>query len=234
MLDLVIMRFSSSHLKLRRARKHIDEVAKIIKDYNADGVKVTANESAGSFSFSMELPPMPEDMRLVLGDAVHNIRSALDSMAVEMADMAGKDGTKVSFPFAKSAAELGDQIRRKNFHWCGEDAVSLVTEFAPYVGGNEQLRAIHDLDMIDKHRGLMPVPAFAFDAVTFTREDLGDGQYGPITVGLPENQKLEFRFDPSTNLGEREIVETLVSLVELCESILEGFAALDPVEQATD
>lgn len=228
--------FSNSYLKLRRAAKHIAEIEAMIAEHNADGLTFNANleeaDGRGRVSMQLGMRALPEDMRPIIGDAIHNLRSSLDAMANDIADAAKNDGSKVSFPFAENEDGLAEQIKRKKFHWCGDEAVALVYELKPYIGGNAPLRALHDLNNIDKHKGLMPVPDIVFDLLTFNREDLGNGEFGPISVSPPETMVIQFKFEASTGFGGIEIVEALNGLMKLCEGILESFAALDVVKNA--
>ena len=45
---------------------------------------------------------------------------------------------------------------KKNFDRAGPDAVRLLRTYRPCTGGNATLRALHDLDVQDKHQAFIP------------------------------------------------------------------------------
>ncbi len=94
---------------------------------------------------------------VLIGDAIHNMRAALDLMACDLVRLNGKRFDNVSFPFAQTASALEQQIKDKNFKRAHPDAVALLRSLKPYKDkGDVALRAIHDLDIMDKHQALLP------------------------------------------------------------------------------
>lgn len=156
----------------------------------------------------------------IVGDAVHNLRTALDLMATELVTMSGGSAKSVYFPFGNDLADFEKQIKGKNFHRAGADAVDLLRTLAPYVGGNAALRGLHDLDVQDKHKTLIPVPHYASTHVPMT---LGEG--GQYTVGK-STTKAFFQFPADSAFAGKDLVPTLKELVQLVEGILQAFAAL--------
>ena len=95
--------------------------------------------------------PFPEELSAIFGDIVHNLRTALDLAASACVRANGKSDKGVFFPFCKEASELDAMIKRRNIDRAHPDVVSYIRSLAPYKGGNIALRAIHDLDVRDKH-----------------------------------------------------------------------------------
>ena len=93
----------------------------------------------------------------IIGDAVHNLRSALDILACDLAKLNGQSDDGVYFPFAKSESELDRQIAGRRFDRAGPAAVAELKALRPYKGGNTLLRGVHDLDIQDKHQFIIPV-----------------------------------------------------------------------------
>ncbi len=89
------------------------------------------------------------------GDIIHNLRSALDHVAITAVESNGGDSKGVYFPFAADEAGLEDQIRSKKFNRASAAAIDLLRQLKPYKGGNDRLRALHDLDISDKHKALI-------------------------------------------------------------------------------
>jgi hypothetical protein len=76
-------------VKLRRARLHIDEVHQRIRALDASkpwsvGKETTEDPDSWAFRFRIHRP-IPADLRAAVGDAIANMRSALDYAAYELA-----------------------------------------------------------------------------------------------------------------------------------------------------
>jgi hypothetical protein len=76
-------------VKLRRARLHIDEVHQRVRAFNASdpwSVEKEPAEDPDSWAFRFSIHrPIPADLRAAVGDAIANMRSALDYAAYELA-----------------------------------------------------------------------------------------------------------------------------------------------------
>jgi hypothetical protein len=173
----------------------------------------------------VQIPPAPEMTPVLVGDIIHNIRTSLDHLASEMARLKGKPDKNVYFPFAENAGALDEMIKKKNFTYCGVDAVALLRALKPYKQGNLELRAIHDLDILDKHRDLLPEPHLKSGSVK------GMEWTGPPVDGrrpfrwVPvELKDVTYVFPPGSALEKRPLVDALRELVDLCEGILDSFA----------
>lgn len=215
--------FAGSRVKLQRASRFNAELEAALNEYNKDDPVVA------QYDFS-KAPPvivvnfkgLSPEVGAILGDAIHNMRTALDLMASELARINGKSDRNVYFPFAPSKADFLEAIKGKNFHKAGDDAVSLLHSFAPYRGGNELLRAIHDLDIEDKHT-----------AVLDTEKTITIQLQGSYDISSPEVNSLSLDgstikhfFASGSPLSGRPIVETLTALLELVSEIVESFASM--------
>jgi hypothetical protein len=93
---------------------------------------------------------------LLIGDAAHNLRTALDFLAYALARDAnpGVDLGQIYFPISESFAKYQSGLRgkTKGIPQAAIDALSLIQ---PYGGGNDDLWGLHQLDIIDKHRLLV-------------------------------------------------------------------------------
>ena len=106
---------------------------------------------------------IPEEAQVITGDIIHNMRASLDLLACEASRITSGTDKGVYFPFATSAAHLEEMIKSKRFILAGTDAVDRLRQIAPHHDGNPDLRAIHDLDVGDKHVDLIQMPS----SVTF-------------------------------------------------------------------
>lgn len=222
--------FRASHLKLERAARHIGEFKEVIAAYTERGIafpEFTIAKHGGPDLKGWKAWPVPDILSVIMGDVIHNLRAALDLMASELCRRNGQSDKDAYFPFAERESDLDTMIKRRNFHLAGEAAVRLLREFAPYTGGNMELRALHDLDIQDKHRALILTPGViarlkvTWSVIDETLEP--KSEVGPFTLLMPKD----------STLAGRPAVETLEDLVQLTAGIVEAFKALPiPAGQA--
>jgi hypothetical protein len=116
-------------------------------------------------------------------------------------------------------------IRRRYFDGAGDEAVSLLRRLKPYPGGNIALRAIHDLDIRDKHTSLIPTP-MAVGSPVLSRWDDDSTPNLTIVGDATAPSQLTLAFPANGPLAGQEILPTLQSLIELTAGIVEAFRTL--------
>ncbi len=189
-----------------------------------------------------ELPSsVPFDLSVIIGDVIHNIRTSLDLLACDLVRLSGESDKNVYFPFCDTPNDLMEMIKKRRLHRAGKDVVEVMLSLRPYKGGNVALRAIHDLDVDDKHKALIPT----FSIAVTGEEDGLFPFYSPITVdgqlytvmreelsSLPIGAEVKtyfaLLFPPGTSLGGREMIPTLHELANLADGIIDTFALLRP------
>ena len=215
---------AAARIKVDRAKAFIQELHRILLEYvSSDPLQVVptpeGEEEPGYITSWRPIGLLPG---AIVGDCIHNLRSALDLMASELARLNGQSDKNVHFPVAQTLAGLPEQIKNKNFQKCGADAVDLLKTFAPYRGGNDRLRALHDLDLRDKHAALIPHAAAGQIKISRYMDDEGLFR-ARIEMG-PEG--MHFFFPVGSPFERRPLLETLKDLVEMIEAILEAFARM--------
>lgn len=227
--------FSQSRLKLRRAASHIKSLEGVIADYfRTDWYTSKFDQSGeGQYSLEMVVRGSPKDFGAIVGDAVHNLRTALDLLAVELVGRNGKNTKNVYFPFADSAANLDDMIKRRNFHRASSSDQELLRSLQPYAGGNHILRSLHDLDIQDKHHSLIPHAAFVTTPrIGVKRDEAGNPlgfSEGKLELETDPNERpvLKFSFPEESAFSGEEVVAVLWQLHEHVTSIVDAFAGID-------
>ena len=173
--------------------------------------------------------PVPTELATIIGDAIHNLRSTLDILASDVVRLNGQSNQGVYFPFAQRAADLDRQIKDKKFNRAHPDAVKLLRSFKPYPEGNKLLRALHELDIQDKHQALIPC-AHAARTQPYTLMYGGHPNQIPgwdsiipydgwtmlmiptinnISLGSEISASFSLAFDGDTSLAGGELVSTL-------------------------
>lgn len=151
--------FDGALLKFERAKHHINDlnrqVAEFFKQKACSFVfirDIKAREAA--IRFEQHKPP-PDVFGLIIGDAIHNLRSALDFAVCDIACAHGADPERVQFPFAKRPDGLEQVIISRQVQLAGPKVVQAIRDLKPYPGGNDDLFGLHMLDIADKHRLLI-------------------------------------------------------------------------------
>ncbi len=161
--------WSGVEAKIARARAFKDELDSATTAYFATMPNQISTETNGKVVTvrMAEVGTPPAELALMLGDCLHNLRSALDHMAFQLVWI--ETGTRptvgVQFPIGDTV-EAYEVNRNKSLKGATAAAVAAVDSLAPYKDGNRRLWQLHKLDIIDKHRtmlvGTMQSPPTAF------------------------------------------------------------------------
>ncbi len=195
--------FEPSFRKIQRAEHHIKEIEAILtkwvsaNDFHAVIINRDFKRKIVYVRFRFDELTFPaQDIALVIGDVLHNLRSALDLLWFEtVLDCDGTPSKWTRFPMRDTRDELIAPM--KNAVESKQIAVN-VRDFVldtvkPYKAGNFNLWALDDLNIRDKHRLLVPV----FQLVRFSGVHLED-EHGAVTLTQKYfimDQATSFRLD---------------------------------------
>lgn len=243
--------FEAPRLKLNRARSHIGELQNEVRAYllsepfNMEIVDAPTFTNGKKWLVHLH-HEVPLYLSPIIGDVIHNLRTSLDLLACELVRANGKSDKGVHFPFADSAAALSEAIKDKNMHRAKPAVIALINQVQPYTGGNHALRAIHDLDVMDKHQALIPVldivaapnvPGFETPTISHgpIRAGVGlatIGDHNRLPIGTRARGEFKLTFDSHvdgvfaaklTTLSGSEVVPALIGLANQVECLLEAF-----------
>src|ERR1019366_9842997 len=159
--------------KIERAEHHILDLQERWVDFIPDAYPVKSKDDPQSGErvwYLAYAKPIPNDFRAIAGDAVHNLRCALDHICHHLAVIATSgagpfDG--LYFPIAKNAHIFRERLKAAEedktvadgiIKRLGPDAVKAIARLEPYDGGGGAiLYHLHQLDILDKHRLLLTV-----------------------------------------------------------------------------
>jgi hypothetical protein len=148
--------------KVERARQHIADLDRRIHLFftgppNPYPIVKETDSETGDLVFKLgKCAPIPDDFPLIIGDALQNLRTALDHLVWQLILSNGntpKIGT-TGFPLMKSAEEYKTDSPRK-VKGMAPEAIRMIDALKPYGGGNEDLFGLHLLNNVDKHRLLL-------------------------------------------------------------------------------
>jgi hypothetical protein len=112
----------------------------------------------------------------------------------------------------------------------GDQAIAVMHAIQPYVGGNLVLRAIHDLDIQDKHTAIIPTLMNVGGPILSRWDD--DGTPNLSFVGDPTApSELRIVFPAQGPLGSQEIINTLKDCVQVTEAVIELFRVLTEIKE---
>lgn len=148
--------FEGPLLKIRRAANVLQELKKAL---TAEQIAVSPTglgqlELNGA-SLVIGGHQMNDQIPLLIGDVIHNLRTSLDIAVGDFARVKLGLEEQFSFPFRKDEESLKSFLE-KGHRKLGKEICDLFLEYRPFKGGNLLLRSLHDLDVMDKHKIVLP------------------------------------------------------------------------------
>ena len=149
-------------IKLARASRHIDELRTNARTYlDSKPYEIAQHEEPnGDLVYRLKIARLiPREWAGIVGDAVHNIRAALDLMVWQLVERnGGVPSRETCFPIGKPPPDYEPQMRRA-LSGVHPLAMRMIRRLRPYYGGNSVLAQLHSIDIEDKHRVLLIVGA---------------------------------------------------------------------------
>ena len=154
--------FPGSALKIERAEKHIRELHRELTAYQSTfPYDITVEHDANTGYESLCVVPfesVPERLMCIAGDAIHNLRTALDYAASDIEfSTTGQRGEHTGFPVRNTRKGVEDAINGGFKHKAPAGVCDFVLNvIQPYLGGNgHPIWQLHRLDILDKHKLLL-------------------------------------------------------------------------------
>lgn len=239
--------FSASRKKIERADKHIKDVTMVLRQFSDGDIHtlVVKHDSHTGKNFVQvdfleeEFPVI--DCALIIGDAIHNLRSALDFMWYEFV---ANPSEYTSFPIRDTRKELeatlNGALKKKQIASSDRDFV--VDKIQPYKAGNRLLWALHDMDVRDKHHLFIPVLKFmvirdihledengrklglhGIAHFTPVRHELFDAIGVKVTVKSKGRPSAQIFFGGDTTLYDESIIPTLYQITKEVTRTIRAF-----------
>jgi hypothetical protein len=152
------------NLKMSGAKVHLDALDKQITDYRSkpsEFHRISSYDDLQFGVFVIDLESLNEESAFVLGliagDFICNLRSALDYVAWQLANLTTKSpGRRICFPI-EGENTLDAQLKiTKSTHGIPEEAIAIMKSLQPYHSGeaykSTHLWRLHELWNSDKHR----------------------------------------------------------------------------------
>lgn len=234
--------FESARSKVRRAEKHISDLEEAFQRFvERDTYTVSVEpHSQGRTAVTIKLAePVPDELGLTIGDAVHNLRSSLDHATWELIGFDnGTQDRQAKLPTGASRKSYEASCR--GLKTPRDDTKQFFIDLSIYPSGPGQtLYELNNLNNIDKHRIMMPlVAAGRFVRADGSRFGLWGGEgYRLTTDNVLFVRSTSFKFDQNLKVipeiflrdwqGRKSIpaVPALSMLVEEVSVTLDAFDA---------
>lgn len=240
-------RFLGAKLKVQRAQEHIQNLGRMLEafqDTDFYSVSINENPKTGHKALSVRITKaLPEIAPLVIGDAIHNLRAALDLLAYEtVSAITGEEAPKVYFPFSSKRENLKDAKGYGAIQAASPEVARFITDtIQPYETGNRALWGLNKLDILDKHRLLIPtgqvtqisVTRFtdegkdATETVIFGHDGLGGMDVfhtaGNLNIKSYRKPLVTIFFGPETPFNGQDICQVLIMRVIDIQRIIQAF-----------
>ncbi len=148
---------------VERAKRHVSEFEAIAsslvisKTTHPEAISTEDDPETGNVIYKLvHVPPVPNAVALVAGDAIHRLRSALDLLMTQLVERVHQ-GTRRRqtpyFPFDRTREGFEARLTPEIQRLVGEDALDCLRAAEPYRGGKGEVAwYLHHLDVEDKHR----------------------------------------------------------------------------------
>jgi hypothetical protein len=208
---------ADSWTKLARGKEDLAALSEACGGYLDTGPEITVEVYNDPDTGSVKTrflgePSPPTRIGAIVGDVVHNLRSALDVAAWQLAianDEAGvlKERNQVAFPLTRCAEEFKKPHRALKFF--SESGREVIERLQPYQSSMEALGWLRDLSNADKHR----VATFSFTGLAVE----------PVSeVGVRRFSALHLRFGSDEGhlgfMGIQAIFATVEAALQEIES----------------
>lgn len=246
--------FVGPKLKIDRARKHIDEIEdwlETISEENAEEARKYKAEDPERVSHQLSLRRPPGFSRIaapIIGDAVHNLRSALDLAACAIVAAGGVDDpSKTYFPLRTPFQTL---VASNDYQAIDRASVPHAAVILNYVKDYEAketclLWLLNQLNRIDKHQLLTPTLFSSSSLMIAIRPEHEDdpppAPPGAI-YGIPSSRNADGSFQAERELtpGTKAYLHNMVNgyarpdLLFAEGMLLEGQAVLPVLSRLAD
>lgn len=152
-------KIKSIRVKVERAKQHLRDLETARDGFIAStpyAIQSEFNPQTGYDEFTVtNIQTPPDEIGTIVGDAIHNLRSALDHLAYQLV-LANRQNpsSQTCFPIYDDAAKYNSG-RTGKLKGMAQDAIDAIDNIKPYLGGEDIFWYLHKLDIADKHHALL-------------------------------------------------------------------------------
>jgi hypothetical protein len=190
---------SGVYLKLDRAQEHIQSLREEVATFrNGDPPpfgfrteqQAQPDKSVEYVLYAVVREQPPRRFAVIIGDTIHNIRSALDHLAYELSSSEARKSRSTGFPIFTDESQF-KQVGLPRIQSIAEDERELIERVQPYVATNpprnDPLAILNTLSNLDKHRLLVPFVAAVDVRESWVASDNAEIKWNFIEAGPVED-----------------------------------------------
>lgn len=250
------MEFSSSHKKIQRANKHISDLNTMLRTFGysncySASIDYDPERRINFLCVNLREESFPlDEAALIIGDALHNLRSALDLMYYQIVS-AGEGSTTrwTRFPIFDVRDELVGRWKnsaKKQKQITDPILNFIIDDIKPYKAGNFLLWACDSMNIRDKHELLIPVLKLVglFDLCLENEEGmtvgstgylmhesfrihLSDANGGKVTIKNEGHASMTIFFGEGTPFPNESVSISLLRIAEEITRTIDTFETLN-------
>lgn len=161
-----MQRLDGPNAKLNRARALLADLESAHAEYvtlKPYTLEPAWHPPSGNYAFVGQVTvPTPIELRLILGDLIHNLRCALDHLVAALVEATGAEVTsRHQFPIV-TKREKWAETRQNRLRGVGDPAAALIEAAQPFQTVRPEIAPLERLRMLsnqDKHQLITPVLA---------------------------------------------------------------------------
>jgi hypothetical protein len=183
----------SHRRKLARADLHIENVEALIRDWARDGYRISeeTNCEGRTVVYANQLEPLPDQLPLVIGDALHCQRSSFDQLIYALSKkhsprMTPKDEKDPAFPIYDNAVALTDKRIKHISPAAKRDVCDLAPNPAREPVNTNPLWVLNEMENRDKHREIPLTVSAAWVPVYILRASVGSDYFRSFDIAVLE------------------------------------------------
>jgi hypothetical protein len=231
--------FKDARSKAQRAKRHIynlmDEYHALLLEPLTQLTIEDDFERGQQRIKTVRIKEFPPSIPLIIGDAIHNLRTAFDYIVVEITGLEW-----IALPVGKTRDDILNLPRFEKIESTRPDlAKFIIDEIQPYQRGQFLLWELSELDRIDKHRLILRTSNRAHRLGVEIEDQSGkrtnawftiDDNFsttrtfrGPIKIHNEGYSAISVSFGPETPFKDQPVLETLDRLSELALQAIQSF-----------
>jgi hypothetical protein len=178
---------SGVHLKLKRAKVHLDALNARLDDADRGrlyGLVCEPDTQPGQYVVKVKKAASDEDWPLLLGDFIHNLRTALDYLVWQLVKANGETPDRSNeFGIFLDPAIFDGTPGDQDFKGVHPEARAVIRSVQPFspsdkwqTGRLHPLFLLRELEIVDKHRLIHTITLAPEETILTFREPLDDAQ----------------------------------------------------------
>jgi hypothetical protein len=238
--------FHGSRLKIERANEHIDNLkTRIALLHKTDTARVDIDPKTGGEFLEHSFSDIKafDDIALMVGDALHNLKCALDYVWLETIQQLVPTlvDDRAKFPVRKTIEEVKGWLAKAEVRISCPSLYSFLLDIVkPCDGGNVAIWTIHNFSNRDKHRLIIPVLAAGnIEGIEvedekgerFVGSGVGDFQKPPYYILFQKGLHVKIKGKLTAHVGVQDgksgcfmhVPETLVHYSRIISGVIEVF-----------